>query len=225
MRIGRGELGARALLSLSAALAALAVWSCSVEAPPPSTSPPRLGALAPEDAGGCSEPPSFCLGLEPDQCCRNLADCKFTSCGQDSQVCKNDVCEVRPRSCKVASDCLDDAGANADNLICKNGSCIPTDCSGDSDCGPGQQCVSGACLCTSNLGCDGDAGLVCQMEKDAGAGLCVQAIEEEAEPGCSASGAGGSRGVLLALFSALTLAGARARRRVSRRRPQATQKE
>lgn len=215
MRIGRGELGARTLLSFAAALAALAVWSCSIEAPsPPLTSPPGLGALAPGD-GGCLEPPSFCLGLQPDQCCRNTDECKFTACAQDSQVCINDVCRNRSPPCESSSDCVGDGGASAGHYVCEDGSCVPTTCSADGGCGPGQQCVSGVCRCISNRGCD--AGHVCQIG-DGDAGLCIPTLEEDPAPGCSASAGGGSRGALLTLLSVLALAGAR-RRRVARRSP------
>jgi hypothetical protein len=194
MRIRRGAMGARTLFSLAAALAALVGWSCGVEAPPPVTSPPPLGALAPIDAGGATT-------------------CPLVPC-QGSSVCKDGTCIV-PRPCQETSDCFDGLQENEHELVClDNNTCGPMPCDGG-PCGEGQQCVSGECHCTSNRGCD--LGRVCQTN-DNNAGRCINVDEEAPVTGCSTSRAGGSGGALLTLASALALAGARARRRVSRRR-------
>jgi MYXO-CTERM domain-containing protein len=223
MLIRSFEIGARTPVLLAAMLAALALLGCSVEgpAPPSLSSAPGLEPLAPGDASTCMEPPNFCDGLKPEQCCRNVSQCIFTSCGHDYEVCKSDVCVVL---CAVDNDCISAGGPDAiDVFVCNDEKfCAPRGCSSDSGCGEGQQCIDRACFCTSNRGCNaGDVcsgedvaatciPAICESESKNDAGLCVEVMEDELRSGCSASGAGSSSGILL---SALTLAGVLVRRR------------
>jgi MYXO-CTERM domain-containing protein len=166
---------------------ALALAGCGVEsaALPALPSSPGLEVMG-TDGGVCPSPPPECTGENLGRCCPNADDCSYKRCQFDGQVCRNDVCFM---TCNDDTDC---AGAS------------PTE---DLVCGADKLCVSRRC--TSNRGCA--AGHVCQGPD--GAGVCVPANEIEANPGCSASAAPASSGVLTTAALIVIVAGALARRR------------
>jgi hypothetical protein len=207
-------LGPRTNARLVVTLAAFALWGCSVEgaSPPPSSSPPGREPLG--AGGACPALPSECQG---DRCCQDPNDCSHKTCTGDNEVCKNNECVPRPLSCDSGSQCVDAGGADAsDGFVCSEENiCVATHCRDTYPtvlCGPGQVCLNRECVCTSNRGCD--IGQACQEVNNVG--TCVSAIEDESNPGCSASGADRTSGLVLISLSALALAGgARARRRRS----------
>jgi hypothetical protein len=178
--------------------------------------PLDAGQRPPNDAGAGSAPHQTFRAVDAGECkplyksvCEQAAartcccydDCTFFCCGDTTdQVCTGARgAEHCYAACASQADC--DAGA-----MCLDGACVPQGCTTDEECSDGGlKCQAGACVvkpCESNRDC-GEA-LVCSIS-----GTCGRPLEQEPTPGCSATGAGGTRAVLLV---ALLFAAARARR-------------
>lgn len=205
----------RASIPILGMLTALALWDCSAEAPSPPalTSPPKLAPLV--DDGGCLVDPAYkaiCVdGPKPIHCCCDLATAYLNGCGDHPPLC----CAMGAEICldnTCITLCTTDDNCKRDDayFICSTEHTCVKGCKDDSECEEKQACVERKCKsvpCSSNRACDD--GQVCEAD----AGVCVSAIQDEPDPGCSAAGAGTSSGILITALSALTLACARARRR------------
>ena len=90
-----------------------------------------------------------------------------SACVADSDCCPGAVCFNG--WCRPTSECQD--GCDGLDTVCKDGQCIPTECSAETDCSSWSQCIGGRCL--RGLACEAScaSGDACHLDS----GRCLEA--------------------------------------------------